>query len=259
MSANIHLAPPVVMPPAFALPKAERRADSSAILDQLLAWLTLDKWHAKELRKVLGLSAHAALGLGVRSCPSQVSKLIVCSELRAKFGDAPERVAGFYVEDVEPAGDDPLDDFGETARDALRLNTPAHGLVVRVCRGVTRGLQLYRHAKDERPRWLTSAELPGDVRAKASIHVQGSRVGNATGKAFLVSHTLEAMAVALAHGQCAVALNGVSLRALPAQLFEVLPNLRGVMVAMKDAPPRLAEELKSAGLAVTFWEGGDLL
>jgi hypothetical protein len=42
-------------------------------------------------------------------------------------------------------------------------------------------------------------------------------------------------------------------------LFEALPALGGLVVAMKEPPPNLMRELSAMGLAVNFFKGGDLL
>lgn len=206
--------------------------------------LSLDARDARQLEKVYGWSAQASLRLGVRSVPSHVAGLVVCSELRRIVGDSDEWPAGFYLEGG-----------------LLRFDCPReYGLVVPVWRRWPVGLQYYRHAQDERPRWITSASRETGTAAVASIHCQASMSEpREVTRAFVVEDTLRSMAVALKYGVACVGLNGAAVSKVPAQMFEAFAKLGAVVLAVKDAPPRLERELRDAGLNVTFWNGGALL
>jgi hypothetical protein len=236
-----------------------RSPSDATVLNHFFDSISLYKHDARALEKAFGWNALACQWFKMRSAPNFFNRLFACAALTERFGDRLAWPAGFYVEPTCTSVEDELSDFGELPAESLKFNSPRHGLLVRVCRVVTRGIQVYRHPKDDRPRWITSADLSGGRSQTASIHVQGSLVGKQTGKAVLVANSLEAYAVAHRYRQCAVALNGVSLRTLPAQLFEALPTLRGLVVAMKEPPPRLSEELSGMGIAVNFFKGGDLL
>lgn len=263
MSTPYVEAPSLTQPPIIAAAMLQTQAAGVAsdaiVLDHFLDSISLYKHDARALEKAFGWSTLTYQFFKLRSAPDFVNRLFGCHALTERFGDRLSWPAGFYVEPTDTSVEDELDDFGELPAESLRFNSPRHGLLVRVCRVVTRGIQVYRHPKDERPRWITSAGLDGGRSQIASIHVQGSLLGKQTGKAFLVANSLEAYAVALKYRQCAVALNGVSLRTLLAQLFEALPALGGLVVAMKEPPPNLMRELSAMGLAVNFFKGGDLL
>jgi len=210
--------------------------------------LALNVSDARQLKKAFGWDEQLSLGLCIRSAPTEVYRLIGCAAVRAEMCDLDAWPAGFYVDDAN----------------ILRFHLEKrYGLVVPVVRRWVRGLQYYRHAKDEQPRWITSASRPTGSPALASIHVadatSGARKPDEETKAFLVDHTLKAMAVTALHNLTAVAFNGVSLRTLTAQLFDSLPCLRGVVVAMKEPPAMLEKALCDDGLSVTFWKGGELL
>jgi len=215
LSSPSPIQPPVI---ASAMPQSQtvKAASDSAILDQFLDSISLYKHDSRALNKAFGWDALTCQWLRMRSAPDVVNKLLACHELTEQFGDRLAWPAGFYAEPTCAPVEDEFDDFGELPVERLRFNCPPHGILVRVSRMVTRGIQIYRHPKDERPRWITSADLPGGRAQVASIHVQGSLVGKQTDKALLVANSLEAYAVALKYQQCAVALNGVSLRSLPA-------------------------------------------
>jgi hypothetical protein len=208
--------------------------------------LTLDQRDSRQLQKAFGWQPEASLRFGVRSVPSDLAALIICSELRRMVGDSDEWPAGFYV---------------DPASNLLRFDcAKSYGLILPVWRKWPVGLMYYRHTKDERPRWITSASRETGTSAVASIHAQAMRQGpGEVERVMMVEDTLKSMAVAIKHKVSVVAHNGASVSGTPAQLFESFPNLKGVVLAMKDAPPRLERELRDAGLNVTSWMGGELL
>jgi hypothetical protein len=236
-----------------------QHATDAAIYKFFLDQLPLYDSEARALTKAFGWDSFTSLYLKMRSAPSFVARILACGALREEFGDRDKLPAGFYYEPTNTSIGDELDDFGELPPETLRFNCPPRGLLVPVRRGTLRGLQYYRFPKDERPRWITTCDLPAGSSQVASIHVHGRMVGNKTGKAFLVANSLEAYAVALRYHQCAVALNNASLHSLPAQLFEALPMLRGIVIAIKEPPSRLTQELTAMGVSVNFWKGGELL
>lgn len=203
--------------------------------------LTLDERDGRQLEKHFGWSPEASVMLGLRSVPGPVSALVLASELRRIVGDSDEWPAGFYT--------DP-----ETG--ALKLDAPRYGLLVAVWRKWPVGLQHYRSAADPRPRWLSSAAHETGTAASASVHCVGTAEDE---RVVMVSHTLEAQAVAIRHKVAAVGFNGAAAGNVPAQLFEAFPRLRGVVMAMADPPRRLEGELRAAGLGVSNWGGGSLI
>jgi hypothetical protein len=208
--------------------------------------LSLDERDARQLLKRFGWQPQASLRLGVRSVPSDVAALVVCSELRRIVGDSDEWPSGFYV---------------DPASNLLRFDLPkTYGLILPVWRRWPVGLMYYRHVGDARPRWITSASRETGTAAVASIHAQAMKQEpGEVERVLMLSHTLEAMAVAIRHKVSTVGFNGASVSATPVQLFESFPKLKGVVMAMSDAPPRLERELRDAGLNVTSWMGGELL
>lgn len=234
-------------PASFVRPRPTTRDLRLAwALDTFADWLPLYKRDARQLRKHFGWSPEDALRMGVRSVPSAVVALVLCSELRQLVGDGDAWPAGFYV---------------EPSSGALRFDCEkSYGLIVPVWRRWLVALQLYRHAQDPRPTWITSASRETGAAAMASIHaVPMAEEPDSVERVFLVDHTLRAMAVAAHHGVSAAGLNGASAPAVPAQLFEAFPKLCGIVMALPDVPPRLERELAEAGLSVRRWEGGELL
>jgi hypothetical protein len=230
----------LVKPQSRPMPRELRMAGA---LSTFADWLSLDVRDARQVEKHLGWSPEMSLRLGLRSTPGPVTSLVLCSELRQVFG-GDEWPAGFYV----------------TESGALNFNAPRYGLIVPVWRKWPAALQLYRHVGDTRPRWVSSADHETGASAVASIHAHAMKQApEEVTRAFVVSHTLEAMAVAIKHEVSTVGLNNVSAWCAPAQLFESFPSLRGVVLAMSDVPPRLERELQDAGLAVSIWKGGALL
>jgi hypothetical protein len=222
-------------------PAVDRRALRAARILSTFAgdYLSLDVRDARQLQKLYGWQPEASLMLGVRSVPGTIEKLVLLSELKKIVGDGEELPAGFYTEG-----------------DALRFECETrYGLILQVWRRWPVGLMYYRHAGDVRPRWISSANHPTGTAAVASVHCVG--VAEDT-RAFMVGHTLEAMAVSVRQRVAAVGFNGAAVSNVPAQLFEAFPNLRGVVLAMSDPPPRLERELIDAGLGVTTWGGGEL-
>jgi hypothetical protein len=238
--------------PPLTLVKPERRPmprdlRAARVLSLFVAdCLSLDQRDARQLQKAFGWQPEASLRLGVRSVPSEVAALVVCSELRRMVGESDEWPAGFFV---------------DPASNLLRFDCEkTYGLILPVWRKWPVGLMYYRHTKDERPRWITSASRETGTAAVASIHAQAMKQEpSEVERVLMLSHTLEAMAVAIRHKVSTVGFNGASVPATPAQLFESFPRLKGVVMAMKDAPPRLERELRDAGLNVTSWMGGELL
>jgi hypothetical protein len=228
-------------PPAYSA----RDLRTARVLDVFLEQcLSLDVRDARQLQKLFGWLPDFSLRYGARSVPSHVASLVVCSELRKIVGDSDEWPAGFYTEGG-------LLKFDCETR---------YGLIIPVWRKWPVALHYYRHAKDERPRWITSVSRETGQAAVASVHCHPMLQEPAeVTKAFLVDHTLRAMAVAVKHKVSTVAYNGAAVGNLPAQMFEAFPKLRGVVVAMTDPPPRLEKELKAAGLGVGHWRGGELL
>jgi hypothetical protein len=215
-------------------------------LDIFADWLPLYERDVRQLQKHLGWSPEDSLRMGVRSVPSAVVALVLCSELRQFVGDGDAWPAGFYV---------------EPSSGALRFDCEkSYGLIIPVWRRWPVALQLYGHAQDSRPTWITSASREIGAAAVASIHAAPvAEDPDSVELVFLVEHTLRAMAVAARHGVSAAGLNGASASAVPAQLFEAFPRLRGLVTALPDVPPRLERELAEAGLSVRRWEGGELL
>jgi hypothetical protein len=199
--------------------------------------LRLNVADARWLEKACGLTAQQALRVGVRSVPDRVVWLFLAAALRERFA-------------VEDLAQIPALAFDETGQ--LQFNAPRHGLLVQAACGLRRGFQVYAHAT-ARPRWL-SAE--GGPRQEAIIHAALRGAGQT---AIMVAHTLGALIVAEQHNVSAVAYNGAALHAVGAMLYEAAPDLRAVVLACADYPKRLPDELRAAGLTVTFWEGGDLL
>ena len=231
-------------PPApFVRPRPTARDLRLAwALDTFSDWLPLHECDARQLRKHFGWSPEDSLRVGVRSVPSAVVALVLCSELRQLVGDGDAWPAGFYV---------------EPSSGALRFDCErSYGFIVPVWRRRPVGLQHYRHAKDGRPRWITSASRPRGTAAVASVHCHGTAEDE---RVFMVAHTLEAMAVSVRQRVAAVGYNGAAVSAVPAQLFETFPKLRGVVLSMADPPPRLERELRDAGLSVPTWGGGALI
>jgi hypothetical protein len=228
-------------PPAYS----KRDLRTARVLDVFLEQcLSLDQRDARQLQKQFGWLPAFSLRYDVRSVPSRVAMLVVCSELRKIVGESDEWPAGFYAEDG-------LLKFDCETR---------YGLAVAVWRRWPVGLMYYRHAGDERPRWITSASRETGAAAVASVHCHPMLQEPAqVTKALLVDHTLKAMAVAVKHKVSCVAFNGASVGNVPAQMLEGFPGLRGVVMAMTDAPPRLERELRDAGLHVSVWGGGELL
>lgn len=229
---------------SLVLPKADRPALRAAhILSTFTDWLSLTEADARQLQRHFGLSPDVAQRLGIKSVPSCVVGLVLCGELKQLVGDG-EWPAGFYVE-------------GESLRFDCETR---YGLILQVWRRWPVGLQFYRHVRDERPRWISSADHPTGTSAVASIHCQAmKREPAGVERAFLVDHTMRALAVAVRHGVSTVGLNGAAASSVPAQLFESFPGLRGVVAALSEPHPRLERELTDAGLSVCRWEGGELL
>ena len=224
-----------------------RELRAAGILSTFHEWLPLYVRDARELLKHFGWNpAEVSLGMGVRSVPSDVRRLVLCSELRLLVGDSDEWPAGFYV--------DP--DSG-----ALRFDWERrYGLLVLVWRHWPVALQYYRHARDEHPTWVSSASHPSGSAATASVHCQAAGVFHEEVKSvYLVDHTLRAMALAMRHCVPAAGYNGAAVSSVPAQLFEAFPKLSGVVLAMSAPPARLESELRAAGLGVSAWKGGELL
>jgi hypothetical protein len=249
--AALHVTSPIPLRPprlALVMPNVDRRALRTAwVLDVFIEQcLSLDRRDARQVEKAFGWQPEASLRLGVRSAPSEVHSLVTCAELRRIVVDSDEWPAGFYV---------------DPASNLLRFDLQkSYGLILPVWRKWPMGLQWYRHAKDERPRWISSASRETGTAAVASVHCQAmKREPAAVESVFMVTHTLEAMAVAIRQGVSAVGYNGAAAASVPAQMLEAFPALRGVVMAMKDPPPRLERELRDAGLSVTSWEGGALL
>jgi hypothetical protein len=252
MSAALHVIPSPGPPRLTLVPKSGTSRlellQARALDFFMRECLALNESDARQLEKAFGWDAQLSFGLGVRSVPSDVFRLIGCAAVRAELCDLDVWPPGFYTDDS----------------DTLRFDLDKkYGLVVPVVGRWIRGLQYYRHAKDDSPVWISSASRPTGSHMVASIHVADSasiRQGpEEAERVFLVNHTLEAMAVCVHHRVSCAALNGVSLRSLPAQLLDALPNLRAVVVALKEPYPTLERELKDASLSVTFWEGSELL
>jgi hypothetical protein len=250
-AALAHAHPPEQVEPARAhlslvKPAVDRRALRAAWIINTFAsdYLSLDARDARQLEKLYGWQPEASLMLGVRSVPGHVVKLVLLSELKQLVGDCDEWPAGFWMEG-----------------DALRFECETrYGLILQVWRRWPVGLMYYRHPGDKHPRWVSSATRETGTAAVASVHCQAMKEDHAeVSRVFMVSHTLEAMAVAIKQGVSCVAYNGTAVASVPAQLFEGFPKLRGVVLAMPDAPPRLERELRDAGLSVTTWGGGELI
>lgn len=249
-AALAHAHPPEQVEPARAhlslvRPAVDRRALRVAgIINTFVDdYLSLDARDARQLQKLYGWQPEASLMLGVRSVPGHVQRLVLLSELKQIVGGG-EWPAGFYTEG-----------------DSLRFECETrYGLLLQVWRKWPVGLVYYRHPADTRPRWISSANHPTGTAATASVHCHAMREDSAdVSRVFMVSHTLEAMAVAIKQDVSTVAFNGAAVSNVPAQMFEAFPKLRGVVLAMPDAPPRLERELRDAGLSVNQWGGGSLI
>ena len=245
-------------------PPPPTEVSAHTILDYFVGdCLSLYRHDARALEKAFGWSAYTSLEVvKARSCPSDSLRLLACSALRERFGDHAEWPAAFFVEpfEAEDEGEDGYCEyFGPPPAAVLRFTAPPRGLLVPVRRVVTRGIQHYRYPKDPTPRWVSSSGKAGGSAQTASIHVIGRAVGIRERVAFLVSDTLRAWAVGLKFGRCSIGYNNASLTSIAAQLYEELPGLQTVVVAIADPSPQLLATLRDAGLVVTLWTGGDLV
>lgn len=262
MTSSLRLVTPTLTEVTARPPSTEVPAHS--ILDYFAGdCLSLYQHDARALEKAFGWSARTSMEVvKVRSCPAETLRLVACSALRERFGDRAVWPAGFFVEpfDAEDEGEDGYCEyFGPPPSDVLRFNAPARGLLVPVRRVVTRGIQFYRYPKDPSPRWISSAGKAGGSAQTASLHVIGRAVGIRERAAFLLSDTLRAWAVGFKFGRCAIGYNNASLNSIAAQLYEALPSLQTVVVALPDPSPQLLEAMRDAGLVVKLWTGGELV
>jgi hypothetical protein len=224
-------------------PRARRRTHPPALIEgalrsyAILHCLQLYEADARAIEKHYGLSAAQSHRAGIRSCPSEITKLFTC--------DAIERSYGGRFTGALPAP------FYRDEGGALRMNTPRAGLMVPVRRGgLIHAWRYYRHAGDAAPRWITSNGKPSGRPASPSIHVVNPQHARRTGLCYLVSHALAAEALGAIEPLTFAAVNGLSPFNLAAQLIDVWPRLRRCLLWKLDPDPFLTRTLSEAGLKV---------
>lgn len=138
--------------------------------------------------------------------------------------------------------------------DRLRVKLPHSGVLV-PCRmdSITRAMLCYPRADEDKTFWLSSNGLHGGARARASLHVSNQHRAAAERVCVVVSHAIEADALAWQSGECVVAVNGLSSLRVARELRAVLPDLKGCMVSVADSD-RLARTLRENGLRVRVEE-----
>jgi hypothetical protein len=121
---------------------------------------------------------------------------------------------------------------------------------------IIRALLVYPRSGEDKTYWLSSNGLNGGAKASASIHIANDYKVARNRLCVVVSHTLEADALAWESGDCVVATNGVSPLRLMRELRLALPDLKGCAVspALGDSTVRT---LRENGLRVRLLEMED--
>lgn len=138
--------------------------------------------------------------------------------------------------------------------DQLRVKMPHSGVLV-PCRidSIIRALLHYPRPGEDQRFWFSSNGLRGGAKASASLHFTNESRAVRERICVIVSHTLQADAIAWATGECVVAVNGISPLKLPHALRAVLPDLRGC-VCLPELGDHLIRTLRDNGLRVRVEE-----
>ena len=249
--------------------------------------LELDESDARRIEKLYGLPVDVQYQLGYRSAPQplRIYRDIVdrsTSQWLDTLDD--EQFLNWFTYSKEPLYSRPirvevgevnvLQDaleialakrFGEVGGipglyfdDCLRAKLPRSGLLV-PCRVdlIPRALLCYPRVDQKSTFWLTSNGLRGGASARASLHVANQHRAEAERVVVLVSHTIEADALAWERGEAVAAINGLSPLRVTRELRLSLPELKGCMISLADSD-RLARTLRENGLRVRVEEAEGL-
>lgn len=205
---------------------------SDVLAFALLNYFPLHDRDASAIESEFGIPRQRAeTFVGIRSAPSPIHVLFALEGAVSRFGSLDSWPSPFSFDGT-----------------FLRLHVPSHGFIFPVWRGHFRAWLHYRSAKDTSPKWISSSRLPHGSKAAASIHIAGPKLARELRACVLVSHALEAEAVA-GGIVSAAAVNGLSPYAVARQLREMWPELRAVTLDLPE-PGDLARALERAGLRV---------
>ncbi len=230
------------VPPALAPPVA-RKARPGALTGELqsdilafalLNYFSLDPRDAERVEEEYGITRGRAEMIGLRSAPSPTHVLFALAGVLDYF-------RGEWRPDAWPA---PFYSDGEY----LRMAAPPSGLLFPVWRGHFRAWLHYRSVTDAAPVWASSSYMPGGSKARASVHVVNPGYARDARACCLVSHALEAEAVAGAGSVSVAAVNRLAPGFVARELRAMWPELRAVTVDLPEPAPYVSA-LRAAGLA----------